>query len=113
MLGYGLRLGLVSVSVVRWGAPRRYLVSCACCRPTIMFIVSANLTIIFEHGEDGFWIATIPEIPGAFSQGLTQEEARENVLEAATELMEARRDLALQEKGVDALVETVSLAQSA
>lgn len=57
--------------------------------------VSANLTIILEPGEDGFWVASIAEIPGALSQGLTQEEARQNVLEAAEELMEARRDLAL------------------
>ena len=65
-------------------------------RRAIMNPVSANLTIILEPGEDGFWVASIPEIPGAFSQGLTQDEARENVLEAAGELMEARRELALQ-----------------
>ncbi len=55
-----------------------------------------ELTIIFEAGADGWWIATIPEVPGAFSQGRTKEEARANVLDALSELMAARRGLALQ-----------------
>ena len=53
-----------------------------------------QMTIIYEVGKDGWWIATIPEVPGAFSQGRTKEEARENVLDALHELMEARRLLA-------------------
>ena len=47
------------------------------------------LTIILERG-DGWWIATIPEVPGAFSQGRTKGEARENPLDALSELMAAR-----------------------
>lgn len=54
-----------------------------------------ELTIIFEQGQEGWWIATIPEVPGAFSQGHTKEEARENVIDALAELMAARRKLAL------------------
>jgi predicted RNase H-like HicB family nuclease len=57
--------------------------------------VSLELTILLEHGEDGFWIATIPEIPGAFSQGRTKQQAKKNALDAMMELMEARRALAL------------------
>lgn len=52
--------------------------------------LSTSLTIIYEKGEDGFWIATIPEVPGAFSQGKTKKEARENALDAMVELMAAR-----------------------
>ena len=55
-----------------------------------------ELTIIFERGQDGWWIATIPEVPGAFSQGRTKEEARANVLDALNELMVARREMARQ-----------------
>ena len=40
-----------------------------------------EFTIIYEMGQDGWWIATIPEVPGAFSQGKTKDEARENVLD--------------------------------
>jgi predicted RNase H-like HicB family nuclease len=31
-----------------------------------------ELTVIFEPGDDGWWIATIPELPGAFCQGRTK-----------------------------------------
>jgi predicted RNase H-like HicB family nuclease len=40
------------------------------------------LTIIFEPGEDGWLIASIPEVAGVFSQGRTREEARANVIDA-------------------------------
>ena len=72
-----------------------------------------ELTIIFERGDSGWWIATIAEFPGAFSQGRTKDEARENVLDALTELMAARRELALRDKGADAETETVPFGPSA
>ena len=53
--------------------------------------MSIDLTILYEFNE-GWWIAEIPEIPGAFSQGRTREEAREMVLDAAAGLAAARRD---------------------
>jgi len=31
-----------------------------------------ELTIIDERGVDGWWVATLPEIPGAFSPGRTK-----------------------------------------
>jgi predicted RNase H-like HicB family nuclease len=68
-----------------------------------------EFTIIFELGQDGWWIATIPEVPGAFSQGKTKEEARANVLDAVTELMAARRELALKERTTQSEVETVPI----
>lgn len=40
------------------------------------------VTIVFEPGEDGWVIATIPEVNGVFSQGRTREEARANVIDA-------------------------------
>ena len=68
-----------------------------------------ELTIIFELGQDGWWIATIPEVPGAFSQGRTKEEARANVLDAMAELMAARRELALKERPPQSEVDTVPI----
>lgn len=68
----------------------------------------STLTVIYEKGEDGFWIATIPEVPGAFSQGRTKKEARENVIEAMQELMAARRELALRERVKGATYENLS-----
>ena len=69
-----------------------------------------ELTIIFELGHDGWWIATIPEVPGAFSQGKTREEARANVLDAVSELMAARRELALKERTPQSEVETIPIS---
>jgi predicted RNase H-like HicB family nuclease len=40
------------------------------------------LTIVYEQGDDGWLIATIPEVAGVFSQGRTREEARANVIDA-------------------------------
>jgi predicted RNase H-like HicB family nuclease len=48
----------------------------------IIFMVSVQLTIVMEKGEDGFWVATIPEVTGAFSQGKTNAGARRNVISA-------------------------------
>ncbi len=72
--------------------------------------MSGQLTIIYERGEDGWWIATIPEIPGAFSQGKTKKEARENALDAMNELMLARRELALRERSQTSSIESVAFS---
>jgi predicted RNase H-like HicB family nuclease len=41
-----------------------------------------DLTIVCEPGEDGWIVASIPEVAGVFSQGRTRDEARENVVDA-------------------------------
>jgi predicted RNase H-like HicB family nuclease len=41
-----------------------------------------DLTIVYEPGEEGWILASIPEVPGALSQGRTREEARANVIDA-------------------------------
>jgi len=43
---------------------------------------SLSLRILFEKGDDGFVIASIPQVPGAMSQGRTRDEARSNVIDA-------------------------------
>lgn len=50
----------------------------------ILCCVSAylDLTIVYEPGEEGWVIASIPEVAGVFSQGRTREEARANVIDA-------------------------------
>ena len=70
--------------------------------------VSANLTIIYEKGLDGWWIATVAEVQGAFSQGKTKEEAKENALDAMHELMAVRRELALKERSTSTEIEQVA-----
>ena len=49
-----------------------------------------HLTITFEDGGDGWIVASIPEVPGAHSQGKTRDEARENVIDALREVLAVR-----------------------
>ena len=49
-----------------------------------------RLTIVYEQGEDGWIVASIPEVPGAHSQGETREEARANVIDALRGILELR-----------------------
>jgi predicted RNase H-like HicB family nuclease len=56
-----------------------------------------KLTAIYEHTDDGWWIVSVPEIPGAHSQGRTREEAREMMQDAVRLLLEARREDAERE----------------
>ncbi|MCL4513414.1 MAG: type II toxin-antitoxin system HicB family antitoxin [Candidatus Eremiobacteraeota bacterium] len=38
--------------------------------------------VIIYSGEDGYWIAECPSLPGCISQGYTKEEAIANIKEA-------------------------------
>jgi len=51
---------------------------------------SLHVTIVFEDGEDGWVVASIPEVPGANSQGRTRDEARANVIDALRGILELR-----------------------
>jgi predicted RNase H-like HicB family nuclease len=51
---------------------------------------SLSLTIVYEHDEDGWIVASIPEVPGAHSQGRTREEARANAIDALRGILELR-----------------------
>lgn len=44
--------------------------------------VAIEPNIVYENAEDGWIVASIPEVPGVFSQGCTRDEARANVLDA-------------------------------
>ena len=59
----------------------------------------APFTAFYEHTEDGWWVVSVPEIPGAVSQGRTLEEAREMIRDAVTMLLEVRREDAEREAG--------------
>ena len=51
---------------------------------------SLQVTIVYEEGDEGWVVASIPEVPGANSQGLTREEARANVIDALRGILELR-----------------------
>jgi predicted RNase H-like HicB family nuclease len=54
-------------------------------------------TAIFEEGEDGWIVASCPEVPGALTQGTTIDEARENLKDAVREMLAALREDAERE----------------
>lgn len=75
-----------------------------------MSAVAEVFTIIFEPAEEGGFTAYIPEVPGAVSEGDTMEEARAMVLDAMHEVLEYRRQQALEARSKDATVERLELA---
>lgn len=55
-----------------------------------------QLTAVFVQVPEGGYVAFIEELPGANTQGSTLEEARENLREAVTLVIESNRELAEQ-----------------
>jgi len=53
-----------------------------------------RLTLHFEDAGDGWVLATIPEVPGAISQGRTRAEARNNVIDALRTVLTPDDELA-------------------
>lgn len=51
---------------------------------------SLRVTIVYEQGDDGWIVASVPEVPGTHSQGKTREEARANVIDALRGMLELR-----------------------
>ena len=49
-----------------------------------------RLTIVYDEAGGGWIVASIPEVPGAHSQGHTRTEARENVIDALHGILELR-----------------------
>jgi predicted RNase H-like HicB family nuclease len=41
-----------------------------------------ELSILYEDGGEGWFVASIPQVAGTISQGRTREEARANVIDA-------------------------------
>lgn len=63
--------------------------------------------VILYPGEDGYWVAECPSLPGCVSQGKTKQEALENIKEAIELYIEV-----LQERGLpvpDDRVEVVAV----
>jgi predicted RNase H-like HicB family nuclease len=48
--------------------------------------------ILLRPGEDGWWIAEVPSLPGAISQGTTREEALTNIREAIDLVIDVMRE---------------------
>lgn len=69
-------------------------------------------TVVYQTIEDGWIMATVPELPGAVTQGRTMKEAREMIQEAVALLVESYRDNAAKEAAENATWETLSVEVS-
>jgi predicted RNase H-like HicB family nuclease len=66
-------------------------------------------TVVYQAIEDGWIMATVPELPGAVTQGKTMQEARAMIKEAVVLLLESYRDHAAKEAPTDAVWETLTV----
>ena len=67
-----------------------------------------QFTAVIEH--DGEWyIAYCPEIPGANGQGKSKEEARDNLTEAISLILQERRVEGLRGVPADAIKEAITV----
>lgn len=41
-----------------------------------------DIKVVLEKDEDGYYIATVPALPGCISQGKTEKQALKNIREA-------------------------------
>jgi predicted RNase H-like HicB family nuclease len=48
--------------------------------------------VFLYPGEDGFWVAECPSLPGCFSQGETKQDALENIREAIDAYVKSLKD---------------------
>ena len=68
-----------------------------------------ELTAVYMKVAEGY-VAFVEELPGANTQGNTLEEARANLKEAVTMVLEANRELSEQSLvGAEVLRETLTL----
>jgi predicted RNase H-like HicB family nuclease len=58
-----------------------------------------EFTAVFQEAPEGGYVAFVEELPGANTQGETLDEARENLREAVSLVLESNRLLAKQELG--------------
>ncbi len=53
--------------------------------PDILFVMRQ---VVIYPGEDGYWVAECPSLPGCVSQGRSKEEAVANIREAVVAYIE-------------------------
>jgi len=71
-------------------------------------MMAMRLALLYK-GEDSFWVVEVPSLPGCISQGITREEALQNIREAIDLYIEAliNQNLPVPEEHFDAMVVAV------
>jgi len=65
-------------------------------------------TAVFQKSGK-WWAAYVEEIPGVNTQGATLKEARENLVEALTMVLEANRELARRNEPAECVREKIAV----
>ena len=65
--------------------------------------------VVYTTIEDGWIMATVPELPGAVTQGRDMDEARANIREAVELLLQSYRENAAKDAPGSAIWETLSV----
>ncbi|RLI78428.1 type II toxin-antitoxin system HicB family antitoxin [Archaeoglobales archaeon] len=63
--------------------------------------------VVLEQGEDGYYVVTVPSLPGCISQGKTKEEALENIKEAIELYLEVLQEKELKKMQKAEIVEVI------
>jgi predicted RNase H-like HicB family nuclease len=65
--------------------------------------------VMIYPGEDDYWVAEVPSLPGCISQGKTREEAVTNIREAINAYVNALKEdgISVPEERFDALLAVV------
>lgn len=71
--------------------------------------MTREFTVVYQTVEDGWIMATVPELPGAVTQGRDLEEARSMIKEALELLLESYREKTAREVPANALWETLTV----
>jgi predicted RNase H-like HicB family nuclease len=71
--------------------------------------VKREYTVLYQTIEDGWIMATVPELPGAVTQGKSLSEARKMIKEAVELLLQSYRDNAAKDAPGNAIWETLTI----
>jgi predicted RNase H-like HicB family nuclease len=52
-----------------------------------------NLKVVITKGEDGWYVVTVPSLPGCITQGRTIKEAKANIKEAISLYLESDEEI--------------------
>jgi predicted RNase H-like HicB family nuclease len=68
-----------------------------------------EFTVVYTPIEDGWYMAQVPELPGAVTQGRNLNEAREMIQDAVELLLQSYREDAKKDASSSAIWETISV----
>ena len=72
-------------------------------------LVKREYAVLYQPIEDGWIMATVPDLPGAVTQGKTIDEARAMIKEAVELLLQGYRENAAKDAPGNSIWETISV----